>query len=294
MVSKTVTRHYPVLFVIPGILLFSLFFVLPSLAGLITSFTDWSIYAIYNPAFNGITNFQELFRSANFRTAIMNTIYFTIVTTVVGVVVGYFLAILLNMPLKFKMAYRAIVFAPCVINPIVISLIFSALYHPTNGPINVFLRKIGFGFLAQNWLTDPKMAMMSICFMSIWMGVGIFMVIFLAGLQSVPQSYYEAATIDGAGSLHKFLYITLPLTTYSLAINTILSLIGGANVFAQVYGLTNGGPAGATEVYGTFIFKSFSEGLFGYSSAAGLIFTVVIGFVCFATLALFRRWEVEY
>ena len=294
MTSKIISRHYPIVFVLPAFIMFTCFFVIPSIAGFVTSFTDWSIFSILDPSFNGIRNFKDLFASSNFYMAIKNTIYFTVVTTAATIFFGYIFAIILNNQVKLKHLYRTILFSPFVINPIVVALIFSALYHPTLGPINVFLKKIGLGFIAQNWLTDPKIAMLSICLMSIWMGIGGCIVIFLAGLQSVPLEYYESATIDGAGGYQKFRHITFPLTIHSLTINTILALIGGAGVFAQVYGLTNGGPAGATDVYGTFLFQTFSQGLFGYSAAAGLVFTVVISIFSYVVLALFKRLEVEY
>jgi ABC-type sugar transport system permease subunit len=294
MLSKGISRHYSVLFVLPAFIIFGFFFILPNLSGFVMAFTDWSSYYPLNPGLNGWRNFQDLFASPVFATAVRNTIYFTAVTTVIKIVFGFLMAVILNNLVKFKKTYRTIIFAPFVFNPLVIAYVFSALYQPEYGPVNTFLRFVGLDFMAQHWLTDVKYAMLAICIMDIWMSIGAIIVIFLTGLQSVPQQYYEAATVDGAGGFGKFVHITLPLTVYSLSINTILCLIGGAKVFGQVYGLTNGGPADATQVYGTFIFKSFSSGMFGYSAAAGLLFTIVISLVSFLTLFLFRRLEVEH
>lgn len=288
------SRHYSAWFLLPAIVMFTLFFIVPNIAGLVMAFTNWSSYFPLSPSFNGTTNFKDLFETSIFIVAIKNTALFTVVTTVVKISIGYLLAIVLNNQIKCKNLYRAIIFSPYVVNPIITALVFSALYHPDYGPINVFLRKVGLGFLAQHWLTDIKIAMFSISAMDVWMGIGAIVVIFLAGLQSVPIEYYESATIDGAGSFRRFVHITLPLTMHALTINTVLCFIAGAKVFAQVYGLTNGGPADTTQVYGTFIFKSFSQGLFGYSAAAGLLFTVAITAVSFITLGFFRRLEVEY
>ncbi|RKP45429.1 sugar ABC transporter permease [Cohnella endophytica] len=294
MRSKGISGQYSVLFVLPAFCLFSLFFILPNLSGLVMAFTNWSSYFPLHPKFNGWRNFQDLFESPVFAISVRNTLIFTAATTIVKIVVGFGLALILNNGVKYKNTYRTIIFSPFVFNPLVIAYVFSALYQPTFGPINTLLRHVGLGFLAQNWLTDTKYAMTAICVMDIWMSIGAIVVIFLTGLQSVPKEYYEAATVDGAGGISKFRHITFPLTIYSLCINTILCLIGGAKVFGQVYGLTNGGPADATQVYGTFIFKSFSSGLFGYSAAAGLLFTIVISLVSFITLGLFRRLEVDY
>lgn len=289
-----VSKNYPLFFVVPAFLLYTCFAIFPSVAGLGAAFTDWSIFYLLEPTFIGFQNFQDLFASADFTKAIRNTLLYTAVVTIGVIALGYFLAVVLNNQVKFKNAYRTIIFSPVVINPLVIALIFSALYNPTYGTINTFLRKIGLGSLAQNWLTDPSIALFSVTLMGIWVGLGSTIVIFLAGLQSVSADYYESATIDGAGGWQKFRYITLPLTMHALTVNTILVLIAGLNVFGEVYGLTNGGPNGATEVYGTFIFKNFSNGLYGYSAAAGMIFTVVVSIATFTLLGIFKRLEVEH
>jgi ABC-type sugar transport system permease subunit len=294
IMPKMIAKSYPLLFVLPAFLLYTCFFIFPSVAGLAAAFTDWSIYYLLEPTFIGLQNFKDLFDNSSFLLAVRNTLQYTVITTVGIISIAYFLAIVLNNQVKFKNVYRTIIFSPVVINPLVIALIFSALYNPTNGVVNSFLRWIGLDGLAQNWLTNPDIALYSISTMGIWVGLGSTVVIFLAGLQSVSADYYESATIDGAGALQKFRYITLPLTTHALTVNTILVLIGGLNVFGEVYGLTNGGPNGATEVFGTFIFKNFSTGLFGYSAAAGLVFTVVVSACSFAILGLFKRLEVEY
>lgn len=294
MFSARSLKPYSPWFVIPAFALFGLFFVVPNLTGLFMAFTDWSSYYPLKPSFIGLANFKDMFAESIFATAIRNTLYFALVTTFFKITLGFLLAIILNNKIKFKSLYRTLIFSPIVVNPLVVAIVFSALYHPVRGPINVFLRNAGLGFLAKDWLTNTDYAMNAICLMDIWMGIGTIVVIFLAGLQSVPQEYYEASTIDGAGSFRQLIHITLPLSVHSLTISTILCLISGMKVFGQVYGLTNGGPADSTQVYGTFIFKSFSQGLFGYSAAASLVFSVVICLVSFLALRVFRKWEVEY
>lgn len=287
-------KSYPFYLALPAVVLFMIFFILPNIAGLFMSFTDWSAYDPLHPTFNGLENFKDLFESSIFKKSIFNTVFFSFLTTAAKIVLGFWFAVMLHNQLRLKTFYRTLIFAPVVMNPIVIAIIFKALYEDENGPINATLRSLGLDFLALSWLTDARVAMFSVSAMDIWMGVGASMVIFLAGLQSVSEEYYEAATMDGAGAWQKFIRITLPLTSYALMINTMLSLINGTKVFAQVYGLTNGGPADATQVYGTFIFKSFGAGLFGYSAAAGLLFTIAISAISFLLLRLFRKMEVEY
>ncbi|MDG0808427.1 carbohydrate ABC transporter permease [Cohnella rhizosphaerae] len=294
MVPKMILKNYPILFIVPAVVLYTVFSVVPSFVGLAAAFTDWSTFYLLKPTYVGLQNFKDLFESTGFLGAIRHTLVYTALHTVFVIALGYGLAIILNNQVKFKNAYRVIIFSPVVINPLVISLVFSALYNPTNGPINTFLRSVGLGSLAQNWLTEPKIALYSVIIMGVWVGLGSTVVIFLAGLQSVSADFYESATIDGAGGLKKFRYITLPLTMHALTINTLLVLISGLNVFGEVYGLTNGGPNGATEVFGTFIFANFSQGMYGYAAAAGLVFTVVVSISSFTLLGLFKKLEVEY
>lgn len=295
MHRSAASKLYSPLFVVPIFLLFSVFFLLPNIIGLLLGFTDWSSYYPLNPTFTGIRNFIDIFGSSIFYTAVKNTFYFALVTTLAKLSLGFILAVILNSAaVRLKNLYRTIIFAPIVINPLVIALIFNALYNPTNGPINAFLRIIGLGFLEKSWLTDTGTAMNAICVMEVWMGIGVVFIIFLAGLQTVPKEYYESSVIDGANKIQQLRYITLPLVFQSITICTILCLGRGLAVFGQVYGLTNGGPADATQVYGTFIFKSFSQGLYGYSAAAGIIFTIILCGTSFLILGLFRKMEVEY
>lgn len=287
-------KRYPILFLLPAMALFTLFFIVPNVAGLFMAFTDWSAFYPLSPSFNGLRNFEDLFASTVFGIAVRNTFIFTAITTLLKITLGFLLAIVLNNKLKLTGVYRTIIFSPVVMNPLVIAIVFSALYQPEHGLINTFLHTVGLDFMAQQWLIDKKVALLAVAFMEVWMGIGIIVVIFLAGLQTVPHEYYEAAEIDGAGGWSRFLHVTLPLTVHSLTINTILCLINGTKVFGQVYGLTNGGPADSTQVYGTFIFKSFSEGMFGYAAAAGLLFTVVLSTVSFLVLGFFRKMEVEH
>jgi len=295
MHKAKIYNPYSAYFVLPALVLFGVFFILPNIAGMVLGFTDWNSYFPLSPRFNGLTNFKDMFDSSIFSISVKNTVYFTLVTTVVKMVLGFFLALLLTKAIRYKNLYRTIIFAPVVINPLVVALIFSSIYNPTYGILNAFLKFVGLGFLTRDWLVVAGTAMNAICAMEIWMAIGITMVIFIAGIHSVPNEYYEAAKIDGASKFRQLVHITLPLTMYCITINTILCLIRGTSVFGQVYGLTNGGPADATQVYYTFIFKQFSQnGLYGYSAAAGLLFTVVISIVSFLLLWVFRKLEVEY
>ena len=287
--------EYSVLFTLPAVFLYTFFFILPNVLSLFLSFTDWSSYNITSLNFVGLDNFKQMLVYPIFFPSIINTLYFTAVTVVIKTALGFFLALALDSNIKAKNIHRTIIFSPVVMNFIVVGIIFkSVVFDPYNGVINKVLQSIGLGFLKKAWLADISTALNSVCIMDIWMGAGMTMIIFIAALQSVPKEYYEAATIDGAGSLRRMVHITLPLIIHSVTVNFLLNLVNGTKVFGQVYALTNGGPVDSTQVYGTFMFKAFSEGLFGFSSAANLLFTIAICTLSFIVLKIFRRREVEY
>lgn len=293
MSDSKVSKQYPYLFLVPAVGVYFVFTVLPNLIGIFLGFTDWTVYNLFEFKFNGLDNFKQMLSERNVRNAFGNTIYFTLFTTIAKNFLGLILAVIVNQNLKTKNYLRTVVFMPLVMSPIVISVIFRALYEPENGLLNVLLRTIGLGALAREWLVDIKIAMTSVCLMEIWSGVGFCMIIFLAGLQSISKEYYESATIDGANEWQKLIYIIIPLVIQAFTVNILLSVINGLKVFGQVYALTNGGPADATQVIGTYIYKAFSQGTYGYASAIGLAFTVFVSIVSFLVVKPLRKKEVE-
>ncbi|MGO4273407.1 carbohydrate ABC transporter permease [Paenibacillus sp. TAF58] len=293
MKTKGMNHFYPIWLVTPALLIYAMFFLLPNVTSLFMGFTDWSIFDFYNIHFNGLKNFKQLFNETAFVIAIKNTFYFTIVTVFMKVVLGILFALLGNVKSKMQNFIRSVVFLPVMISTIVVAVIFSSIYNPTQGILNVGLRHIGLDGLAQEWLFDMRFAMTAISVMEIWQWVGFGMLVFLAGLQGVSKDYYEAAKIDGANAVHQFYNITLPLIMPSINIVLTFSIISGLKVFPQVYALTDGGPAGATQVIGTYLYKTFADGYLGYSSAVGFVFTVTVMTITFACLYFLRKREVE-
>lgn len=292
--KSSVTKYYSPWFLIPASALFILFFVVPNLASFALGFTDWSLYDFSNIQFNGLENFKRLFSEATFFTAIKNTFYFAVITVVVKNIFGFFMALIVKESNRFNTLLRAVVFLPMTISIVVVAIVFVSIYNPTNGIINEMFRSIGLGSLAQDWLFDTRFSMNSICLMDIWQGTGFTMCVMLAGLQAIPDDYYEAAKIDGANKWQQLIYITIPLLISSLTISLVFNIISGFKVFAQVYSTTNGGPADSTHVLGTFLFKSFGNGFLGYSAAVGLFTTVLIVVLSMTLLAFLRKREVEY
>lgn len=290
---KTVSR-YPLWFLLPALIMYLIFFILPNLIGFGMGFTNWSIESFSNFQFNGLDNFKQMLDEDYLRIALFNTFFFAIFTGLMKNLLGFGFALIVDMKLKLKNYINFVFFLPCTISPLVIAIIFSAMYNPKYGIINTFLRNIGLGFMAKEWLFDVKYALMSVCIMDIWQWAGFSMVIYLAGLQSIPKDYYDAAAIDGASYFQKVRKVVFPLVMPSVTVNVLLTLIGGLKVFGQVYGLTNGGPRDMTQVVGTLIYKTFGMGLFGYSAAMGLIFTVTVSALSFAVMGILRKLEVEY
>ena len=273
--------------------MFGVFFILPNLANLFLGFSDWTIFYLYEFTFNGLSNFKTLFSEGTFWIALKNTLYFTALTVVVKLAGGFLLAVLVSRKTRFNSALRAVLFLPVMISGIVVGIVFVAIYNPQSGVINTFLRSIGLGVLAREWLVDIRWAMTSICAMEIWQWLGFHMAVFVAGIQSIPEEYYEAAKIDGANGFQRTREVTLPLMIPSISVNFVFSLIAGVRVFTQVFSTTNGGPADATQVFGTFLYKTFSDGLLGYSASVGLIMTLVILILTLLSLPILRRAEVQ-
>lgn len=291
--KKYESKYYSIAFVMPAFLLFLIFFILPNVASFALGFTDWSLFYFDDIRFNGLDNFKRLFNEKNFLLCVKNTFYFAIVTVIGKNLIGFLLALLVHKSTKYNKLLRAAIFLPVTISSLVVAIIFQSIYNPTNGLLNAILGATGLGFLKQDWLFNMKYSMNSICMMEIWQQTGFCMCIFIAGLQAIPMDYYEAAKIDGASKLKQTRYITLPLILQSVTVTLMLSIISGIKVFTQVYGTTNGGPADATQVLSTYLYKSFGNGYLGYSSAVGLFTTILIIILTFGITAFMRKKEVE-
>ncbi len=290
---KYTNKYYSPWFATPAVILFFLFFILPNVASFGLGFTDWSIFYFDDIHFIGLDNFKKLFSEKNFWLAVKNTFYFAILTVIGKNILGFLLALFIQKKSRVNTMLRAIIFMPVTISSLVLAIIFLSIYNPTNGLLNTTLEFLNLGRFKQDWLFDIRFSMTSISFMEIWQQTGFTMVIFLAGLQSIPKDYYEAAKIDGASKWAQVRYITLPLIMQSINVTLMLSVIAGIKVFAQVYGTTNGGPADQTQVLATFLYKSFGNGYLGYSSAVGLFTTILIVILTFGIVAYLRKKEVE-
>ncbi|MEU6375147.1 sugar ABC transporter permease [Streptomyces sp. NPDC046909] len=274
----------------PALLLFAFVVLVPSVRGLYYAFTDWDGL---DPDFSfvGLDNFADMFRDEDAQQAIWHTLLIAASITVVQNGVGLLLALGVNSAIRSRNVLRVLLFAPAVITPIVTAYLWRNLLGP-DGAVNSMFGAVGLDGWQQDWLGSPDLALWTIVGVIVWQYAGYSMVIFLAGLQSVPQEIHEAAALDGAGPVRRFWSVTRPLLAPAFTINLMLSIIGGLKLFDQVYALTGGGPGHATDTISTLIYKdAFTLGEFGYSIALAVILTVIVAVVSTGQYAMLARSE---
>lgn len=257
--------------------------------GVAYSFTDWNSRSVLNGThFIGLENFKEIFTSnKGYLSGIGNTLKFTIISNIVKLIPALLIAIMLQEGLRGKGFYRTLMYLPSILPFVIIGLIFKSILNYNNGLLNVIFETLHLDFFKQKWLSDLAVVWKSIYGVDAWRGIGYVMTIFLAGLNTIPKSYYEAAQIDGANFWQRLRYVTLPMLTGSIMINLVFGITYGLKVFDIVYVLTNGGPGHATEVLTTYAFQLYSRGQYGMSSALNtilLLITAVIGVLIVRTL----------
>lgn len=265
------------IFVLPAILLLLAFLIGPMATSVGYSFTDYNIMRPDNITFSGLDNYKELFQDEDFRTAILNTFYFAVIVVPFQCVLALMLAMFVSRKKRGVAVFRAAYFSPQVTSMVVIAILWVVLYNsnPSNGLINAALGQ--FGIKPVGFLTDPKVAMNSIIFMSAWQGAGYQMMLFLAGLQAIPEEQYEAASIDGANKIQQFLSITLPGLKNVIKYVVMITTIQALKLFTQPYVMTQGGPQNATKTMVYYIYEQgFQNRDFGYACSVAVIFLVIV------------------
>jgi len=276
---------YGFIFALPAIIFFSTFYVFPILKTIQISLCKWDILG--TPIFIGLENFERLLSLDEFYNSLLVSLYYAFGTTVPIWFIALGLAVLFNREFIFRWGYLVIFYLPVVIPLIVWCILWQILYHPTYGPLTLITRPLGFVDIP--WLTSSKLAMPSIIILSIWKGTPFYMVIYLAGLISVPQEYVEAAQIDGANRLQTFWYIIIPLLKPIILYVVIISIINAFQVFDPFYVMTSGGPGSATRVVPLFIYQSAFHYLkMGITSAASIIFFLLMLSLSLVILKAFR------
>ena len=290
--TKKKKSIYPLWVILPAIVIYTIFSVVPIVISLVCSFTDWNMERLYTPVFRGLANYVELLKDPVFLRSIGNTFLFALATTVLKTVVGFLLALAMVKKIPGRGLMRTIYYAPCVISITVVGVLFKAILA-NKGLLNNVLQMIGFSGLAHDWLGSYGTAMGSVIMVETWMWAGFNMFIFISGLQAIPQDYYESATLDGATGFEKLKNITLPLIVPSMTVVVTLSVAGGLKVFDIIYVITNGGPGFDTQVLATYTYQSFSLGFLGESAAGSVILAVIVVIISFSMNHYLTKREVE-
>jgi multiple sugar transport system permease protein len=258
-------------FVLPALVLFIIFRIGPTLAGLVLSFME---YRIGRSNFVGLQNFNRLFADPIFWESLRVTLTYVIISVPLTTVVALMMALLVNQPVRWQSFFRSAFFLPYVTSLIMAGIIWVAIYGPS-GPINAIFALLGLP--TANWLEQPGSVLPAIAVMSVWKNFGYSMMVLLSGLLAIPGEYYEAAEIDGANSWRKFTSITLPLLKPTLFFVVVIETIGAFQVFDAVYVMTNGGPVRASY---TLVYMLYDQGFkffnFGAASAIGVVLFVII------------------
>ena len=277
------------LFLAPGLLLFSLFTVFALGFAFYLTFHEWSIIEPDKP-FVGLDNYKDMIHDERFRRSIFNTLYFTGASVPLGMLVGLGIALLLNQPLRGRGILRTLYFLPVVTPFVVVSIIWKWLYNGDFGLFNYYLLKTNLIDEPLAWLADKQLAMPAVVLMTVWSSVGFSMVVYLAGLQSIPEELYEASRVDGAGWWARLRHITLPLLAPTTLFLLVMGIIGSFQVFTQIFVMTSGGPVDRTTTMVFFIYESaFKFYEMGYASTlAFLLFLMLLGFTALQ-LRLYRK-----
>ena len=280
-------------FLAPALIVIGVFFLLPVLAALILSLTDFDIYAVADAGdarFVGLANYARLLQNHDFWIALRNTLYFALVGGPLTIATSLAAALLLNNKLvRFRSFFRTVFFAPFVTTLVAVAIVWRYLYHPQYGLLNYVLG--WFGVHPIDWLGDPVWAMPAIILMAVWKNFGYNMLIFIAGLQAIPDDLYEAAHLDGAGAWQRFRHVTLPMLGPTLVFVAVITMIGYFQLFAEPYVMTRGGPLRSTT---SLVLLMYEEGFrwwrMGYAAAlAFALFLVIMA----ATLIQLRLQRAE-
>ncbi|MEO8261121.1 MAG: sugar ABC transporter permease [Pseudolysinimonas sp.] len=259
---------------LPGIVVVLAIHYVATAVGGFFAFTDWSGIGSFNLV--GIDNFVKIFQDPTKVGALTNTLFLAFASVILTNVFGLLLALALNRGLKSRFILRVVFFMPVVLSPLAVSFIWKFIFD-YNGPLNAVLVAMAGPDAAKSWLADPNSAIWAVLIVITWQNTGFAMVIYLAGLASVPVEIEEAAALDGAGVWGRFKHVVFPAIRPAVAIATTLGLVNGLRIFDQIMGLTGGGPSGATETLATQVYKqTFALGNFGFGAALALILTIII------------------
>lgn len=279
-------RYVPYLFLLPAGVILLVFFFIPFFQTIALSFQNYSSN-IYNPTYVGLQNYIKLFQSPIFYKVLLNTFIYLFIAVPVLAIIPLFLAILINQQIKGITLYKILIYLPVIVSIVVAAIAFKWLYAD-QGILNYIVGQ--FGLEPIGWLTDTRFALISVIIVTIWKGIGYYMMIYLAGLMSVPKELYEACDIDGASPLKKHLTVTIPHIMPTIALVSTISAISAMKVFAEIYVMTKGGPLNSSKTIVYYIYERAFENLdLGYASAMAVVLLIIVMIFSLINIIFFER-----
>ena len=275
-------KWVPYLFLMPALFLLTLFFFVPFIQTLGLSFSDYS-NNLYSPSFVGLKNYLTVFADPVFRKVLLNTFLFLLMVVPFLTLFPLFLAVLINQKLRGITLYKVLIYLPVVVSIVVCSIAFKWIYAE-HGILNYLLgTSIG-------WLTDTSFSLFAVAIVTVWKGIGYYMMIYLAALMNVPNELYEACEIDGANSWHKHLTVTVPHLMPTIALVTTISAISAMKVFAEIYVMTKGGPLNSSKTIVYYIYERAFENLdLGVASAMAVVLLVIVFILSLVNILCFEK-----
>lgn len=283
-------------FLIPPLVLFAVLYIWPFLYAFVISLFSWSGYS-KNMTFTGLANFKQAFADPLVWKAVSHNLFLLVWNTVVTLVLSLFFAVCLTrLKLKHSGFFRIVFFFPNTLSIIVVGVLWMFIFNPNFGLLQGILNAVGLQSWVVNWLGDQKYVLGALVAPQAWMYIGFYMVLFIAAIQNIPETYFEAATLDGAGQFRQFFKITLPLIWGTLRI-TLVHLVVNAfeKTFSLVYVVTQGGPSHASEIMTTYLYdQAFKYGKFGYGSTIGVLLFVIVAVISLTLYKITQREPIEF
>lgn len=278
------------MFLLPAAVILIVFFFIPFFQTFVLSFQDYNSN-IYHPSYVGLYNYFKLFKSPIFYQVLGNTFVYLFVAVPILATVPLFLAILLNNQVRGITVYKILIYLPVIVSIVVAAIAFKWLYAQ-QGILNYFVS--AFGGTPIGWLTDTRFALLSVIIVTIWKGIGYYMMIYLAGLMSVPKELYEACEIDGASAIRKHLTVTIPHIMPTIALVSTISAISAMKVFAEIYVMTKGGPLNSSKTIVYYIYERAFENLdLGYASAMAVVLLGIVMIFSLINIMCFERGKYQ-
>ena len=286
--NKLANKTYTYYFLLPAGIIYFVFFLLPTIMSLFFSMTWWTLT---DWKFIGLENFKTFLSEPSLNIGFKNTLIYAVVTSGLKVILGLLLGVYLSSKLKTVGFIRSMIFFPTLLSTIAVGIAFTMMMHPSQGIINIVLQ--GLGIVGPDWLGDTNIALLSVALVDVWKGIGMATVIFIAGIMSIPQDYYEALKIDGGNAWHNFKSIILPLSRPAMNTVIILSFIGGLRSFDLIWTMTKGGPGFSTDLIASIIYKQYQAGFFGLSTAGNVILFILVSALAFPLYSYLNKKEVD-